>query len=55
MIVLVRRCAQAVCERIDDEYGREVAALQIANIALPDEAEQALDMRTRMNVIGDLQ
>jgi membrane protease subunit (stomatin/prohibitin family) len=44
----------AVCERIDDEYGLEVPALQIANITLPEEAEQALDVRTRMNVIGDM-
>jgi membrane protease subunit (stomatin/prohibitin family) len=44
----------AVCERIDDEYGLELPALQIANITLPEEAEQALDTRTRMNVIGDM-
>lgn len=42
------------CERIDDEYGLEVPALQIVNIALPESVEKALDKRSEMGVIGDL-
>jgi membrane protease subunit (stomatin/prohibitin family) len=42
------------CERIDDEYGLEVPALQIVNIALPESVEKALDTRSEMGVIGDL-
>jgi membrane protease subunit (stomatin/prohibitin family) len=44
-----------VCERIDDEYGLEVPALFILNVSLPPEVEKALDARTSMGVIGDLQ
>jgi membrane protease subunit (stomatin/prohibitin family) len=43
-----------VCERIDDEYGLEVPALQIVNIALPEAVEKAIDTRSQMGVIGDL-
>lgn len=43
-----------VCERIDDEYGLEVPALQIINIALPESVEKAIDTRSQMGVIGDL-
>lgn len=44
-----------VCERIDDEYGLEVPQLNIVNISLPPEVEKALDTRTSMGVIGDMQ
>jgi membrane protease subunit (stomatin/prohibitin family) len=44
-----------VCERIDDEYGLEVPALFIVNVSLPPEVEKALDTRTSMGVIGDVQ
>jgi membrane protease subunit (stomatin/prohibitin family) len=43
-----------VCERIDDEYGLEVPSLQIVNIALPESVEKAIDTRSQMGVIGDL-
>ena len=43
-----------VCERIDDEYGLEVPALQIVNIALPESVEKAIDTRSQMGVIGDM-
>jgi membrane protease subunit (stomatin/prohibitin family) len=46
---------QRVCERIDDEYGLEVPALFILNVSLPPEVEKALDTRTSMGVIGDMQ
>lgn len=44
-----------VCERIDDEYGLEVPQLQIVNIALPESVEKAIDTRSQMGVIGDMQ
>lgn len=43
-----------VNERIDDEYGLEVPALQIVNIALPESVEKAIDTRSSMGAIGDL-
>lgn len=44
-----------VCEQIDDEYGLEVPQLQIVNIALPEAVEKALDTRSQMGVLGDMQ
>ena len=41
-------------ERIDDEYGLEVPILQIVNISLPAEVEKALDTRSSMGAIGDM-
>ncbi len=43
-----------VCERIDDEYGLEITQMVIVNISLPESVEKALDTRTSMGVIGDL-
>jgi membrane protease subunit (stomatin/prohibitin family) len=43
-----------VQERIDDEYGLELPQLMIVNISLPEEVEKALDLSTKMKVIGDL-
>ncbi len=43
-----------VCERVDDEYGLEVPQLFIVNISLPEDVEKALDTRTSMGVIGDM-
>ncbi len=45
---------KSVCERIDDEYGLEVPQLFIVNISLPEEVEKALDTRSSMGVIGDM-
>jgi membrane protease subunit (stomatin/prohibitin family) len=45
---------EMVCERIDDEYGLEVPQLYIVNISLPEAVEQAMDTRTSMGVIGDM-
>ena len=45
---------QEVQNRIDDEYGLEVPQLLIVNISLPEAVEKALDTRTSMGVIGDL-
>jgi len=45
---------QLVCEKIDDEYGLEIPQLFIVNISLPEAVEQALDTRSSMGVIGDM-
>ncbi len=45
---------RAVHEKIDDEYGLEVARLNIVNISVPAEVEQALDARSSMGIVGDL-
>ncbi len=44
----------AVQERIDDEYGLEIPQLLIVNISLPEAVEKAMDTRTSMGVIGDM-
>ncbi|TWT53490.1 SPFH domain / Band 7 family protein [Rubripirellula amarantea] len=44
-----------VCERIDDEYGLDCPQLYVVNISLPEAVEKALDTRTSMGVIGDMQ
>ena len=43
-----------VQKRIDDEYGLEIPQLYIVNISLPEAVEKALDTRTSMGVIGDM-
>jgi len=45
---------EMVCERIDDEYGLELPQLYIVNISLPEAVEKAMDTRTSMGVIGDM-
>jgi len=45
---------QKVVERVDDEYGLDLPQLLILNISLPEEVEKALDTRTSMSVIGDM-
>ena len=44
----------AVADRVDDEYGLDIPILNIVNISLPEEVEQALDTRSSMGVIGDM-
>lgn len=46
---------KSVIERVDDEYGLDVPQLFIVNISLPEEVEKALDTRSSMGVIGDMQ
>ncbi|MCA8989932.1 MAG: SPFH domain-containing protein, partial [Planctomycetaceae bacterium] len=43
-----------VAERIDDEYGLNIPQLFIVNISLPEEVEKAIDTRSSMGVIGDM-
>ncbi len=49
------KARELVCERIDDEYGLEVTQLNIVNISLPPEVEKAIDQRSSMNAIGNMQ
>ena len=48
-----RLCAE-VNERIDNEYGLKVPMLSIVNISLPEEVERALDTRSSIGVLGDM-
>lgn len=43
-----------VVEQIDDEYGLDCPQLIVVNISLPEAVEKALDTRTSMGVIGDM-
>lgn len=43
-----------VIERVDDEYGLDVPQLFIVNISLPEEVEKALDTRSSIGVLGDM-
>lgn len=45
---------KAVQEQIDDEYGLSIPNLQIVNISFPEAVEKALDTRSSMGVIGDM-
>ncbi|MCI0651594.1 MAG: SPFH domain-containing protein [Planctomycetes bacterium] len=46
---------KAVIEKVDEEYGLDVPQLLIVNISFPEEVERALDTRSSMGVIGDMQ
>ena len=54
-VELSEQLRQEVCERIDDEYGLACPQLLVVNISLPESVEKALDTRTSMGVIGDMQ
>ncbi len=43
-----------VVEQIDDEYGLDCPKMVVVNISLPEAVEKALDTRTSMGVIGDM-
>ena len=45
---------QQVIERVDDEYGLDIPQLDIVNVSMPKEVEEALDARASMSAIGDL-
>jgi membrane protease subunit (stomatin/prohibitin family) len=51
---LAEQVRQTVVARVGPEYGLDVPQLVIVNISLPETVEKALDARTSMNVIGDL-
>ena len=44
-----------VVSKIDDEYGLDLPQLLIVNVSLPPEVEKALDTRSSIGVMGDLQ
>lgn len=46
---------RTLCQRIDDEYGLEVTQFHIVNISLPPEVERAIDQRSSMAAIGNMQ
>ena len=48
------RYVTTVVEQIDDEYGLDCTQLFIVNVSLPEAVEKALDTRTSMGVIGDM-
>lgn len=52
---LSEKLRQRVVERVDDEYGLDLPALFVVNISFPEEVERALDQRTSMGVIGNLE
>ena len=52
---LSEQLRKRVQEQIDDEYGLELPQLLIVNVSLPPEVEKALDTRSSMGVIGDMQ
>lgn len=45
---------KSVEEQIDNEYGLEIPQLFIVNISLPETVEKALDTRTSIGVLGDM-
>ncbi len=51
---LSERLRQAVLDRVDDEYGLDIPQLWIVNISLPEEVERAIDSRSSMGIVGDL-
>ncbi|MFK7959072.1 MAG: SPFH domain-containing protein [Phycisphaerales bacterium] len=51
---LAARVRAEVEKRVDDEYGLEIPGLFIVNISLPEEVEKAMDTRSSMGVIGDM-
>jgi membrane protease subunit (stomatin/prohibitin family) len=51
---LSEQLRKEVRDRIDDEYGLDVPVLNIVNVSMPPEVEKALDARSSMGVIGDL-
>jgi len=44
----------AVLKKIDDEYGLDLPQLFIVNISVPEQVEQALDAKSSMGVLGDM-
>ena len=45
---------KAVLAKIDGEYGLDLPQLFIVNISVPEEVESALDARSSMGVLGDM-
>src|SRR6202451_309453 len=45
---------KTVNERVDDEYGLDISQLMIVNVSLPEEVEKAVDTRSSMGIVGDM-
>ena len=45
---------KVVVERVDDEYGLDIPQLMIVNVSLPEEVEKAVDTRSSMGIVGDM-
>jgi membrane protease subunit (stomatin/prohibitin family) len=52
---LSEQLRKRVQEKIDDEYGLELPQCLIVNVSLPPEVEKALDARSSMGIVGDMQ
>jgi membrane protease subunit (stomatin/prohibitin family) len=52
---LAAQLRERVRAKVDDEYGLDVPQLFIVNVSLPPEVEKALDARTSMGILGDMQ
>lgn len=51
---LSQRLREQVMAKVDDEYGLDIPQLFIVNISVPEELEAAIDSRSSMGMIGDL-
>jgi membrane protease subunit (stomatin/prohibitin family) len=51
---LSEQLRRAVLARIDDAYGLDLPQLYIVNVSVPEQVENALDARSSMGVVGDL-
>src|SRR4051812_14968321 len=45
---------KAAVERVDDEYGLDIPQLMIVNVSLPEDVEKAVDTRSSMGIVGDM-
>ncbi|MEO1083953.1 MAG: SPFH domain-containing protein, partial [Acidobacteriota bacterium] len=51
---LAEEARLSVVEKVDDEYGLDIPVLVVVNVSFPEEVEKALDARSSMNMIGDM-
>ena len=51
---LSEQLRQAVLAKIDNEYGLDLPQLFIVNVSVPEEVERALDAKSSMGVLGDM-
>jgi len=51
---LSEQLRKTVLAKIDDEYGLDLPQLFIVNVSVPEQVERALDARSSMGVLGDM-
>ncbi|MEM8993170.1 MAG: SPFH domain-containing protein [Acidobacteriota bacterium] len=51
---LAEQARLSVVEKVDDEYGLDIPVLVVVNVSFPEEVEKALDARSSMSMIGDM-